>query len=187
MQKTQVKALNGIDTPKLMDTIDAIRRDPARGQSKWMVTTEWKGGTRSDTHVTRFRIGGRTVVKDFTIRLDEPIELCGTNQYANPQETLQAAMNACIMATYVSVCAIKGIQLGSIRIETEGDIDLRGFLAIDSHVPAGYEEVRYTVHISAKDATEEQLQEVHRIVCKTSPNYYNIANAIPLKPTLVIE
>ena len=35
----------------------------------------------------------------------------------------------------------------SLRIETEGEIDLRGFLGIAPEVVPGYEQLRYTVHI----------------------------------------
>jgi hypothetical protein len=35
----------------------------------------------------------------------------------------------------------------SLAIETDGDIDLRGFLGIDAAVPPGYENMGYTVRI----------------------------------------
>lgn len=180
------KIVNGIDVEALNGAIAAISEDPAKGQTSWRVTTEWKGGTRNDTRVTSYSIGGQEVEKDFLIRIDEPLELCGTNQFANPQEYLMAAVNSCIMVGYAAACALNGIELESLRLETEGDIDLRGFLGIDAAVPAGYEEIRYKVFIKAK-ATEEQLREVHDFVSRTAPNRYNMMNAIPMKTTLVVE
>ena len=182
-EDTQV---NGLDVEYLTKTIEAITVDPEKGQTHWEVTSRWRGGTRSDTSVKSYSIGGQKVGKDFTIRIDEPYELGGTNQFANPQEYLLAALNACMIVGYSAVCALQGIKLDELSIETEGDIDLRGFLGIDSTVRPGYESLRYTVHIKG-DATAEQFEKVHEIVKATSPNRFNLANAINLKSTLVIE
>jgi hypothetical protein len=40
----------------------------------WQVTSHWRGGTRSDARVTSCMIGGERVAKDFTIRVDEPVD-----------------------------------------------------------------------------------------------------------------
>jgi len=178
--------LNGLDVEYLTNAIEAITGDPAKGQTHWQVTSRWRGGTRSDTSVKTYTIGGQRVAKDFTIRIDEPYELGGTNQFANPQEYLLAALNACLIVGYSAVCALQGIKLDELSIETEGDIDLRGFLGIDTTVRPGYESLRYTVRIKG-DATPEQFEKVHEVVKATSPNRFNVATAIALKSTLVVE
>ena len=48
---------------------------------------------------------------------------------------------------YVAQCAVRGITLEKLEIETDGEIDLRGFLGIDPAVPPGYENLRYVVRI----------------------------------------
>ena len=96
--------------------------------------------------------------KDFTIRVDEPLELCGTNQFPNPQEYLLAALNACMIVGYVAACALEGITLQELRIETSGDIDLRGFLGLD---PAGEARLRRapaTPCTSSPTATPAQIE-----------------------------
>lgn len=182
-QDTQV---NGIDVDALTEAIEEITEESAKGQTRWQVTSRWRGGTRSDTAVKAYYIGGQRVAKDFTIRIDEPYELCGTNQFANPQEYLLAALNACMIVGYAVVCALQGVNLDELRIETEGDIDLRGVLGIDSTVKPGYETLRYTVYIKG-DATPEQFEKVHEIVTTTSPNRFNVATAVALKSQLVVE
>ena len=178
--------VNGIDTEFLRGAIQAITEDPARGQTNWKVRTTWKGGTRNDTHVTEYSIGGEKVKKDFTIRIDEPLELGGTNQHANPQEYLLAALNSCMMVGYAAVCALEGITLEEMYLETEGDIDLRGFLGIDENVKPGYDSLKYTVHLKG-DATSAQFQKVHEFVMRTSPNRFNVAGAITLNTRLVVD
>ena len=49
----------------------------------------------------------------------------------------------------------------------------------------GYQSLRYTVRIKG-NGTEEQFAKIHDAVMATSPNFYNMANAVALKPTLVI-
>jgi uncharacterized OsmC-like protein len=126
------KTINGIDTEALRQTVEAIIQDPSKAKTRWQVATHWVGGTRSETRVTEYTIAGQRIAKDFRIYVDEPLELCGTNRHPNPQETLLAALNACMVVGYSALCAHEGIELESLRIETEGDIDLRGFLGIDS-------------------------------------------------------
>ena len=184
--KTKPAVVNGIDTEGVKGLIGHVDRDPANAISRWHVSTSWKGGTRSDTKVSGFGFGREHIKKDFTIQIDEPTELGGTNQFANPQEYLLAAMNGCMMVGYVVGCAMEGIELEDLRIETEGNIDLRGFLGLDPNVKPGYDEISYTVHIKG-NGTPEQYQKVHDTVCATSPNRFNIANAIKLNSKLVVE
>jgi uncharacterized OsmC-like protein len=178
--------VNGLDTQALRGAIEAIRSNPAEGQTKWVVTSRWKGGTRSEASVKGCQIGNQQVVKDFTIGIDEPLELGGTNQHANPQEYLMAALNACMIVGYTALSALEGIELEELRIETEGEIDLRGFFGLDSTIKPGYDHLRYTVHVKG-DGTPEQFERIHRTVMATSPNYFNVTNAVPLKSKLVLE
>ncbi len=177
--------VNGINTDALRGAIDAITQDPAKGQTHWQVTSHWRGGTRSDAQVSSYGIGGQRVPRDFTIKIDEPLELCGKNEFANPQEYLLAALNACMIVGYTALCALEGIELKELRIETEGDIDLRGFLGISPEVVPGYEQLRYTVHIKG-NGTPQQFDRIHRTVMATSPNYFNVRNPVPLKSRLVV-
>jgi uncharacterized OsmC-like protein len=180
-----LSTINGIDTDALRGAIDAITNNPAKGSTHWQVTSHWRGGTRSDAHVAGFGIGGANVARTFTIKVDEPHELCGTNQFANPQEYLLAALNACMIVGYTALCSLEGIELEELRIETKGDIDLRGFLGISAEVSAGYEQLRYTVHIKG-NGTPEQFEKIHRTVMATSPNYFNLRNPVPLKSRLML-
>lgn len=184
--KPKSAVINGIDTEGVKSLIGHVAESPANAITNWHVSSSWKGGTRSDTKVSGYGFGKEKIKKDFTISIDEPAELGGTNQYANPQEYLLAAMNGCIMVGYVVGCSMAGIELEELRIETEGDIDLRGFLGLDSNVKPGYDEISYKVYIKG-NGTPEQFQKVHDTVCTTSPNRFNIANPIKLNSKLVVE
>lgn len=178
--------INGIDVTALRAAIDGIRENPDAGQTTWRVTSRWAGGTRSDHFVDGVDIGGQKIDRQFQIQIDEPCELCGTNQFANPQEYLMAATNACMMVGYAAVASVMGVTLTKLELEMSGDIDLRGFLDIDRNVPPGYERMHYTVRI-AGDGTQEQFAKMHEVVQRTSPNYYNISHPIELTSELVVE
>ncbi len=186
MTTATTNTLNGIDLDGLQELIASCKADPANAQTHWRVTTRWMGGTVTQTQVDDYLFAGRRIEKDFVLRTDEPCELGGTNTLPNPQETLMAAMNACMTVGYAAVATVMGVKLESVEIQTRGDIDLRGFLGIDPDVKPGYDSIRYTVRIKG-DGTREQFEKMHEVVCKTSPNRFNIANPIRLDAELVIE
>ena len=178
--------VNGINVDDLFGLIDNVKREPARGKTNWHVTTTWQGQARSRAEIESYEIGGETVPRRFSIDIDEPRELGGSNSFANPQDHLIAALNACMTVGYVAQCAVRGITLESLAIETDGEIDLRGFLGIDPAVAQGYENLTYTVRIKG-NGTKEQFAEIHEAVMATSPNFYNLSQPVVLKPVLVIE
>jgi len=186
MKTAEPTVVNGINVHDLFALINDIKREPAKGTTNWHVVTTWQGQTRSRAEIERYELGGEKVPRRFSIDIDEPRELGGSNNFANPQEHLIAALNACMTVGYVAQCAVRGITLESLMIETNGDIDLRGFLGIDPDVPRGYESLSYTVRIKGS-GTKEQFAEIHEAVMATSPNFYNLSRAVALKPALIVE
>jgi uncharacterized OsmC-like protein len=178
--------LNGVNVPIVKKLLADVQRDSARGATHWAVNTQWKGGTISETTVTGCGIGARHIARSFAFRSDEPLELGGENRFPNPQEYLLGALNACMTVGYVALSTLMGIELESLEIESEGDIDLRGFLGLDKTVKPGYDEIRYTVRIKG-NGTPEQFQTIHETVMATSPNRFNIGQPVKLAAELVVE
>ena len=178
--------INGLNTDDVKALIAAVEVDSAAGQTSWKVRTEWRGRTHSRSYIDGFNFGGEFVERKFTLDIDEPEQVGGTNRFANPQEYLISALNACMTVGYVALCSLHGIKLDSIEIETTGDIDIRGFLGLSDTVAPGFESLNYTVRIKG-DASPEQFEEIHRAVQATSPNFHNISKAIALNATLVVE
>jgi len=183
---TSSSVVNGIDTDAVHELMDNVDSDPAKGMTHWRVASAWQGGTHSRAQVDGFAIGGVDVSRRFAIDIDEPFEIGGDNAFANPQEYLLAALNACMIVGYTALCALQGITLQKLEITTEGDIDLRGFFGIEPNVAAGYRELHSTVVIKG-DGTEEQFRKIHDMVLATSPNFYNITRAVRVAPELTIE
>ena len=184
--KTAPNMVNGLNVDDLFALIESVKQDSAKGKTQWRVSTAWQGQAKSRSQIEGFAIGGEPVARRFSIDIDEPVELGGSNRFANPQEHLIAALNACMTVGYAAQCAVRGIELESLVIETEGEIDLRGFLGIDPAVPQGYESLSYTVRIKGC-GTSQQFAEVHEAVMATSPNFYNMSRPVTLKPALIVE
>ncbi len=171
--------VNGLDLAALDETVAAVTKDPCKGQVAFRVRTDWKGQTRSESTVDSYTLAGEVMPRSFTIVADEPHELLGTNAAPNPQELLMSAVNACMVVGYVAQASVRGITLDTCRIETEGELDLRGFLGLEDGVPAGYRRINYLVHLEG-DGTREQFEEIHQAVMATSPNYFNLAKPVQM-------
>ena len=178
--------VNGIDTDAVHTLIESVEVNPPQGMTHWKVANTWQGGMHSRARVDSFAIGGNSVLRSFSIDIDEPLELGGGNAYANPQEYLLAGLNACMMVGYSALCALQGITLQKLEITTEGDIDLRGFFGLDPSIAPGYRELRTRVVIKG-DGSEDQLRKIHELVLATSPNFYNLTRAVAVVPSLIIE
>jgi uncharacterized OsmC-like protein len=179
LDTTKNAPVNGLDLQALGEVVEAIQEDPSKAKVSFDVVTRWKGQTRSETTVDGFTLAGERINRSHTIVADEPFELLGSDGAPNPQELLMAAFNACITVGYVAGAALKGIKLDSLEIRTKGELDLRGFLGLDEHVPPGYRRINYTVHLEG-DGTREQFEEIHQAVMATSPNYFNMAQPIQM-------
>src|SRR5215207_4614122 len=126
----QKHALNGLDAGALRQLAADVSESRNSGKVKFGVATHWRGGAQSESRVDAYEFDGRRIEKDFSIMVDEPRELLGGNAHPNPQEVLLAAFNACMLIGYVAGATVHGIRLESLTIETEGQLDVRGFLGL---------------------------------------------------------
>ena len=174
LDSTARAQVNGIDIAGLQEMAASIAEIPDRGRAGFHVKTDWKGQTRTESTTDSCTLGGALIPRGFTIRTDEPHELLGSDSAPNPQELLMAALNACMVVHYVAQASVRGIVLDSCRIETEGEIDLRGCLGADETIPPGFRRINYTVFLEGT-GTREQFEEIHEAVTSASPNYFNMA------------
>jgi len=150
----------GFDQEKLTGLIEHVKQKPEAGQTVWKAKTNWLGGFRSEAQI-----------RDFTVAMDEPEALGGTNSSPNMVEMVLGAYGCCLTTGYAMNAGLRGITLEDIQIELEGDLDLNGFFGL--HDPEetwpGYTNIRAKVFLKAPTATAEQLQALHEAVARTSP------------------
>ncbi len=184
--QSRISPDNGIDVAALQAFSTQVSASPAAGMARFGVVTTWQGGTRTRALTAPLILGDRTLERNFVIDADEPEALLGTNDAPNPQELLLAALNACMSVGYVATAAAMGIELQSLKIRTQGSLDLRGFLGLDASINPGYDRVDCEVEIASSAATEK-LEALHETVRKTSPNFNNFVRAIELTARLTVR
>lgn len=77
-------------------------------------------------------------------------------------DLLLGALAACAQLTCQLVAAAMGIATEKIRVEVEGDLDLRGTLGVARDAPVGFEKIRVKFGVVAPGATAEQLSDLQR-------------------------
>jgi uncharacterized OsmC-like protein len=87
----------------------------------------------------------------------------GEGTLANAEEMLLEALIACSGVTLQSVATAWGVELRTARIVAEGDVDVRGTLAISKDVPVGFREIRLRFEIDA-DAPPAKLDKMVEVV-----------------------
>jgi len=179
------RKVNGVDTQQLFDTINAIKADPAKGSCKFFATTRWKQGTVSDCTISHYELGGQDIPQNYTLTVDEPAALLGANSAPNPQMVLFAALNSCVLNTFIINAAVRGLRIESLEFETQGELDLRGFLGIDDSVNPGYDELHIICRVKGQGSREE-LQKCLDAGTRYSPNFQSLTRKVSVKYSLEI-
>lgn len=175
-----MNVFNGLDVDALKSFAARILAHPNEGKAEYAVKTTWDGQLRSITRPEPFILGGEVHQRPFEIIADEPPQLLGTDRGPNPQELLYSAINSCMMVTFVALASLRGIRLESLEFRTSGTLDLRGFVDPATGVIPGFDQLNFEVTVKG-DGTQEQFGEILEAIRKSSPNYYNITQAIKLK------
>ncbi|KAI9129827.1 OsmC family protein (plasmid) [Acaryochloris sp. CCMEE 5410] len=186
MNTQQLQTLNGYDPNELKGIADAVASDPKQANITFQVSTAWVDGPRSISRVKSYEWGNETYDRDFTLVIDEPEEVGGTNLGPNPQEVLLSAINSCLLATFTELCTVEGIQLEKVEIVSRGHLDLRGFFGLDASISPGYQSLDWTLIVKG-DASAEQFQQIYEATITASPNLWNMAHPVTLVPQLQIE
>lgn len=156
-----------------MDTFDqtkeAIRNDPKIGQGTFSTVTEWVDGALA-----------RTTARSFTIETDEPAPLGGTDRAIDPMELLLAAVGTCLQIGWVTHANRRGVDFRSLRIETKGDYDLQGYMALDKSIPPGFLKISYSVEVDT-DADPAVLEEIRLAAENGSPVTQNVLQGTPIQ------
>jgi uncharacterized OsmC-like protein len=159
---TFATSVNGVDIETLMGTVNAIKNEPALGACLFRASNTWLGGNHNRSTVTGF-YGAREEIahkQTFTMDADEPAILAGNDEGANPVEHLLHALASCLTTSMVAHAAVRGIEIEELESRLEGDIDLRGFLGLDTTVPKGYTEIRATFRVKARPEDLDRIREL---------------------------
>ena len=170
--ETQV---NGLDMGGLQSILAGWQAEPAKRQTVWHTRVEWQNGF-SNTFQSRSHA---------PIRVDEPTSLGGADLAPNPAEVLLGALGTCVSIGYALNAAARGIDLRSLALELEGDIDLTVFAGLAQEGNPGYSNIRVRVDVDS-DADAGALRELHEYVVRTSPILTTVARPVNVTTELRI-
>jgi uncharacterized OsmC-like protein len=179
---------NGIDVPRLLETIEAIGDDPSLGAFTFRARSTWQEGTYNVGQIGTFVHAGakdESRAASFVLHGDEPPVLLGANKGPNAVELLLQALAFCYAVGFAANAAAKGIEIDRMEYEVEGDLDVRAFLGVDGPRP-GLAGIRATGRVSSPNATREQLEELCRYLQETSPVRDSLANPVQVETTLEV-
>ena len=174
-------ARNGVDTPTLFATLDAVKAQPALAKFQFRARNRWKDGTLSESTIGTFSgAGGEHPHKTtFTVTADHPAVLVGEDRAPLPVEYLLHALASCITGGIANIAAARGVTLTEVESTIEGDIDLLGILGLSKDVRNGYQGIRASFSITG-DATPEKLQEIVEQSRARSAVFDVLTNGVPV-------
>lgn len=175
---------NSISVSGLSEFVNEVRETPEEGAFSCGVRLAWESGTRSRVDAKTMIVGTHRVSRSFSWKVDEPRQLLGTNHAPNPQEYLLSGLGACIMVSLLAGASAMAIQIETLGVEVDADLDLQGFMGIEGNTAVGFPKISYRIAITG-DATPEKLEQLHRNAIAHSPNAQSILNPVELEGELI--
>src|SRR3954452_19898140 len=173
---------NGVDTPSLFATLDAVKGQNEIAKFQFRASNTWVTGTHSRSTASGF-YGAMQEMQhnsETVLEFDHPQVLVGTDHGPTPVEYLLHAIAACLTSGIANVAAARGVDLTRVTSTVEGDIDLLGILGLGSgSVRNGYEQIRVKFYVEG-DADEETLRGIVEQSRRRSAVYDVLANPTPI-------
>lgn len=171
-------AFNGVNTQILNTVYNSLQNQPEMAKATFSVKSEWNGGFSVTSRSQGFRIGGQNIERnsEYKMQYDFPNQLSGEGKGLTVCEYCMGSLAACLAQTIVAHATSRGIQIDSINIDVEGDVDLRGFTGISNDVRPGAQQFRVNMNIKSNTASKEQINELHEIGKRFSPAFDTLTN-----------
>ena len=150
--KREKVPMNGVDTPTLLATINAVKEQPELARFQFRASSQWLEGTHSRSKVESFTGAGGHLLH---------------------------GLAGCLTAGIANIAAARGVKLTSVESSVEGNIDLGGVLGI-SDARNGYEDIQVTFKVKG-DAPAEKLQQIVEQSKNRSAVYDVITKGTPIK------
>ncbi|MEM7540670.1 MAG: OsmC family protein [Pseudomonadota bacterium] len=148
-------------------THQEFKSNPSSAQAVFKSESNVTKGFRSDISIRQHQLV-----------VDEPPSIGGDDAGPNPIELVLAALGSCQEITYKAFGAALGIDVQSVSVQLDGEINLRGFFGIDEDVRAGFQNIRGTVTITSS-ASDEELAKLRDVVNSHCPVLDMLSTPVP--------
>ena len=179
------KVLNGFDLEALENTVIGLKGNPKIAEFKFKATNEWDSGPRNTSHIQGFYgacQNDTTRATPFIYSTDMPAVLNGTNVAPSPPEFLLHTLASCITTSMMLLASANGIKVDEVTVRAEGDINLNGFLGLDSCILKEYEQIKISIDVEGDLTSDEKYTLLE--LAKKSPIYNTIVNPVSVSVSL---
>ncbi|MFL6320653.1 MAG: OsmC family protein [Nitrososphaeraceae archaeon] len=167
---------NGVNTQVLNTVYNAMQNQPEMAKATFSAKSEWNGGFSVTSRSKDFRIGSQNVERNTEYKMQYDLPLRGEGSGLTVCEYCMGSLAACLTQTIVAHATSRSIQIDSIDIDVEGDVDLRGFTGISNDVRPGAQQFRVNMNIKSSNASKEQINELREIGKRFSPAFDTLTN-----------
>jgi uncharacterized OsmC-like protein len=177
--------INGVNPQQLGGLLNTLKEHPDASEAKFFVKTEWtcqdegeSGGFYVRSSCKDFQLGGQTIQRNNTYAMvfDFPPEFSGEGKGPTVCEACMSSLGACITQTIVAHSTARGINIDSVTIDLEGNIDLQGFTGLSTDTRPGAQGFRLNVNIKSSTASKEQISQLYEIGKRYSPAFDTLTN-----------
>lgn len=174
------------------ETISALRSPavPTRaaaddfGPAKCDVRADLAWEYATQAHV-QMRLGAALDPQErrHAITIDQAKQMVGLDSGANPQELLLAGIVSELLHGVIDEAARSDVEIGDLRIESGGRLDIRGMLNVDPSVPARFHDVGLRVVVGSS-APRAEIERVVQAAIDRSLGLASLRFAYPIGLTL---
>jgi uncharacterized OsmC-like protein len=165
--------VNNVNLERLKQKVEAVKADPRAAK----MTNRVEGAWSLEPHEPQFSATVAFEGGQLKLESEHPTGFGGKGIRPGAMSYCLFGFAACYATTYAMCAAEKGIELDSLRITAESNMDLTASLGLgDKPIVEG---VRMTIWVKSKadDNALERLEELARQRC---PAIYCITNRIPV-------
>jgi uncharacterized OsmC-like protein len=181
--------VNGLNVGQMVGLVDEIQGTPDLARFKFRATNRWISSTHNRTTIKSLYGAGQedmSRMEPFVVDADEPVSLLGRDVAPNPVEYILHALAACMTTTIIFEASAAGIEIEELESSLEGDLDLRGSLALSDNIRNGFENIRVNFRVKA-DAPKEKLEEIFKLAEAHSSVLDIVSNPVPVAMTMEIK
>jgi len=118
--------------------------------------------------------------RQFRLVVDEPEDLGGTDENANPVEYILAGLAGCLNVVGHLVAKELGFTINKLKIDVTGNINPDKLFGVSTNERAGFKHIDLKL-VPETDASIEVLAEWLKIVQERCPVKDNLTNITPVK------
>jgi uncharacterized OsmC-like protein len=175
---------NGIDMDLLEGYLAGMER-PGAAVTTARLHHRWNDGFSVQGRVEELEEQGHVMLRTkHTFGTDWPRPFSADRGPTPGLELLLAAVAGCAATTCVAKATLRGVEITSLEVTTEGKVDQRGIFEVgEETVWPGLRDVRITFHVESP-ADDETLEALRANVEATSSSLNSMMTAVPVELSL---